>query len=92
MSKKMSKEEEEIRRRFRKEFIDYDIWIQEFSREAERKEQLLFNINNNLKRIADSLDAIFLKLQKRKTAIRAYRLKATRFSFQITRVAPCSPG
>jgi hypothetical protein len=62
MSKKMSKEEEEIRRRFQKEFIDYDIWIQEFSREAGRKEQLLFNINNNLKRIADSLDAIFLKL------------------------------
>jgi len=58
MSKDISKEEEEIRRQFRKEFINYDIWIQEYSPKKERTDQLLFNINNNLKSIVDSLDIL----------------------------------
>jgi hypothetical protein len=59
----MSEEKEEMRRQFRNEFIDYDIWIQEFApkmgeQKSDKTTLLLFNINNNLGRIADSLEGL----------------------------------
>ncbi|MBA7564090.1 hypothetical protein ES708_05752 [subsurface metagenome] len=62
-SKKMSEEKEEMRHQFRNEFIDYDIWIQEFSPKMGEQTSikttlLLFNINNNLGRIADNLEIL----------------------------------
>ncbi len=63
MSKEKIKEEERMRRRFRREFINYDIWAQEFSPKEERTYQLLFNLNETLNRLVDSLDAIFVFLQ-----------------------------
>ncbi|RXG66794.1 hypothetical protein ES695_01345 [Candidatus Atribacteria bacterium 1244-E10-H5-B2] len=59
----MSEEKEEMRHQFRNEFIDYDIWIQEFSPKMGEQTSikttlLLFNINNNLGRIADNLEIL----------------------------------
>jgi len=62
----MSKEEN-LKERYEKEYAEFQDWanIVEANEPVEKEDPqnlLLFNINNNLKRIADSLDAIFLKL------------------------------
>lgn len=54
----MSKEEEEIRRQFRKEIAEYNIFVEEYSPAKSRTDLLLFRINKNLKSIDDSLDRI----------------------------------
>ena len=70
MSEEMS-EKEEVRRQFKNEFIKYDIWSQEFSpkmgeQKSEKIALLLFNVNNNLRRIADSLEGLDNSLFKDK--------------------------
>jgi len=60
----MSEEEkEEMRSQFREEIADYDIWIKEFfpkmgEQSSDKTNLLLFNINNKLGRIADSLEGV----------------------------------
>ena len=66
MIKGRTKEEERTRRRFRREFINYDIWIQEYSPKKERTDQLLFNLNETLNKLTDSLDAIFVIMKGEK--------------------------
>ena len=60
--KEISKGEVEKRKRWREEIDDLINWGKYIVPSEEKADLLLFNINNNLKRIADSLDAIFLKM------------------------------
>ncbi len=58
----MSKEEKA--KKWKEEIKDFNNWLGVVSTDDRslNKAILLFNINNNLKRIADSLDAIFAKM------------------------------
>ena len=55
----MSEEkEEEMRSQFREEIADYNIFVEEYSPAKSRTDLLLFIINKNLGRIAESLDVV----------------------------------
>jgi len=54
----MSEEKEEMRSQFREEIADYNIFVEEYSPAKSRTDLLLFNINNKLGRIADSLEGV----------------------------------
>jgi len=58
----MSKEEKA--KKWEEEIEDFNRWLGVVKTDDKSLNEgiLLFNINNNLKRIADSLDAIFLKM------------------------------
>jgi len=58
----MSKEEKA--KKWEEEIEDFNRWLGVVKTDdrSMNKEILLFNINENLKRIADSLDAIFAKM------------------------------
>jgi len=61
----MKKSGENLKQRYENEHAEFQDWanIVEAEEPVEEKDPqnlLLFNINNNLKRIADSLDAIFI--------------------------------
>jgi len=60
--REIGKKEVEERERWQEELSDLINWKKYIVPSGEKADLLLFNINNNLKRIADSLDAIFLKL------------------------------
>ncbi len=59
----MKESEENLKQRYEKEHAEFQDWanIVEAEKPVEEKDPqnlLLFNINNNLKRIADSLDVV----------------------------------